>query len=121
MKGRENEAYRILFNKKYDMELSEKEVPKLIEAKQQQQQQHVNNSSISNNFLSIVKRLRLIEVISDFFQANDLNAKQSRFQGMFKEVNALYGPPRLRRMALICHFTWCVTALSYYVTGKYHS
>lgn len=48
-----------------------------------------------------------------------MNAKQSRFQGMFKEVNALYGPPRLRRMALICHFTWCVTALSYYVTGKY--
>lgn len=36
MKGRENEAYRILFNKKYDMELSEKEVPKMIEAKQQE-------------------------------------------------------------------------------------
>lgn len=46
MKGRENEAYRILFNKKYDMELSEKEVPKMIEAKQQE----VNSSSIYNHF-----------------------------------------------------------------------
>lgn len=36
MKGRDNEAYRILFNKKFDIELSEKEVPKMIEAKQQE-------------------------------------------------------------------------------------
>lgn len=39
-------------------------------------------------------------------------------QRIFKELHALYGPPRLRRMALICHYTWCVTALSYYVTGS---
>lgn len=40
-------------------------------------------------------------------------------QNIFRELNALYGDSRLRRMALICHYTWCVTALSYYVTGKF--
>lgn len=44
--------------------------------------------------------------------------QRTKWQNMFKELSALYGPPRLRRMALICHYTWCVTALSYYVTGN---
>lgn len=43
--------------------------------------------------------------------------KRSKWENMFKELSALYGPSKQRRMALICHFTWCVTALSYYVTG----
>lgn len=50
-------------------------------------------------------------------QSAKVEPQRSRWQNMFKELSALYGPPRLRRMALICHFTWCVTALSYYVTG----
>lgn len=50
-------------------------------------------------------------------QANDPDQNKSRMQRIFKELHALYGPPKLRRMALICHYTWCVTALSYYVTG----
>lgn len=50
-------------------------------------------------------------------QGTNVEAPRSRWQNMFKELSALYGPPTLRRMALICHFTWCVTALSYYVTG----
>lgn len=45
--------------------------------------------------------------------------QRTKWQNMFKELSALYGPPKLRRMALICHFTWCVTALSYYVTGNF--
>lgn len=57
MKGRDNEAYRILFHKKYDMELSEKEVPKMIEAKQQE----VNRSTI-HTIISIVNRLHLTKV-----------------------------------------------------------
>lgn len=52
-----------------------------------------------------------------YFQANEANQNKSKMQRIFKELNALYGPPRLRRMALICHYTWCVTALSYYVTA----
>jgi hypothetical protein len=33
----------------------------------------------------------------------------------FKEIIKIYGPPSLRRKALICHFTWCVTSLTYYM------
>lgn len=33
----------------------------------------------------------------------------------FNEVIKIYGPPSLRRKALICHFTWCVTSLTYYM------
>lgn len=34
---------------------------------------------------------------------------------MFKEIIKIYGPAALRRKALICHFTWCVTSLTYYM------
>lgn len=34
---------------------------------------------------------------------------------MFNEVIKIYGPPSLRKKALICHFTWCVTSLTYYM------
>lgn len=84
-KGREAKAYKILFNKKYDMEYTEKNLIKLKEAE----------------------------------ESAMVEPPRSKLQNMFKELSALYGPPRLRRMALICHFTWCVTALSYYVTGNY--
>lgn len=33
----------------------------------------------------------------------------------FREVIKIYGPSNLRRKALICHFTWCVTSLTYYM------
>jgi hypothetical protein len=33
----------------------------------------------------------------------------------FKEIIKIYGPSTLRRKALICHFTWCVTSLTYYM------
>lgn len=35
------------------------------------------------------------------------------------EFTKLYGTPALCRRALICHFTWCVTSLCYYVTGRF--
>lgn len=38
-----------------------------------------------------------------------------KVNGMFKEVIKIYGPANLRRKALICHFTWCVTSLTYYM------
>lgn len=52
------------------------------------------------------------------FSFKDEPQNKSKWRDTFKELHALYGPTRLRRMALICHYTWCVTALSYYVTGK---
>lgn len=86
-KGREKKAYKILFNKKYDMDYyTGKEINKQKEAEQ---------------------------------NAKATTPLPSKWQNIFKELSALYGPPRLRRMALICHFTWCVTALSYYVTGNF--
>lgn len=85
-KGREDKAYKILFNKKYDKPITKpKEQTKKEEAE----------------------------------KSTPAEPNQSKWGSMFKELNALYGPPKLRRMALICHFTWCVTALSYYVTGKH--
>lgn len=33
----------------------------------------------------------------------------------FNEVIKIYGPASLRKKALICHFTWCVTSLTYYM------
>lgn len=38
-----------------------------------------------------------------------------KFRGFFNEVIKLYGPSSLRNKALICHFTWCVTSLTYYM------
>jgi hypothetical protein len=32
-----------------------------------------------------------------------------------KEIIKIYGPKSLRMKALICHFTWCVTSLTYYM------
>lgn len=33
----------------------------------------------------------------------------------FQEIIKIYGPASLRNKALICHFTWCVTSLTYYM------
>lgn len=53
-----------------------------------------------------------------FLKLEKIEPEKTKVQKMFKELSALYGPPKLRRMALICYYTWCVTALSYYVTGE---
>lgn len=39
----------------------------------------------------------------------------------FQELTSLYGPTKLRRRLLICHFTWFVSALTYYVIGIYEN
>lgn len=38
-----------------------------------------------------------------------------KIRGWFQELIKLYGPSNLRNKALICHFTWCVTSLTYYM------
>ncbi|XP_058057434.1 organic cation transporter protein [Anopheles bellator] len=40
-----------------------------------------------------------------------------RLKESFGEFTKLYGTPVLCRRALICHFTWCITSLCYYVTA----
>lgn len=40
---------------------------------------------------------------------------QDKIRHLFHEVIKIYGPSSLRRKALICHFTWCVTSLTYYM------
>lgn len=49
--------------------------------------------------------------------ANDSSSSKSKtfsekLSGVFNEVIKIYGPASLRRKALICHFTWCVTSLT---------
>lgn len=38
-----------------------------------------------------------------------------KLRKFFTEVIKIYGPATLRRKAFICHFTWCVTSLTYYM------
>lgn len=38
-----------------------------------------------------------------------------KVRNLFNEVIKIYGPASLRKKALICHFTWCVTSLTYYM------
>lgn len=38
-----------------------------------------------------------------------------KLRQVFNEVIKIYGPASLRKKALICHFTWCVTSLTYYM------
>lgn len=38
-----------------------------------------------------------------------------KLRGWFHEIIKIYGPSSLRNKALICHFTWCVTSLTYYM------
>lgn len=40
----------------------------------------------------------------------------SRFKSIFHELATLYGPARQRRMALTCHYLFCITSMSYYIT-----
>jgi Sugar (and other) transporter len=38
-----------------------------------------------------------------------------KVRGLFQELIKIYGPRNLRNQALICHFTWCITSLTYYM------
>lgn len=43
---------------------------------------------------------------------------RDRLKAATQTFSALYGQPHVRRMVLTCYFMWCVTSLSYYVTGN---
>jgi hypothetical protein len=52
-------------------------------------------------------------------QAQQKKSIGDKLKGFFLELVHLYGPSTLRKRALIAHFTWCVTSLSYYVLGEF--
>lgn len=43
----------------------------------------------------------------------------SKLKNAFSELAGLYGTSKYRYLALICHFSFFVSSLSYYVTGMY--
>ena len=91
-KGRNEEAYRVVFG-------NEKELP--IECYQISKD---NDNNLEQKGVTTPEKMN-----NKNSEVN--NKKQSGFL-------ALYGTPKIRRCALICYFTWCVTSLSYYITGK---
>lgn len=58
------------------------------------------------------------EVMIELATTADEKAKVTsgdKLRQTFNEVIKIYGPANLRNKALICHFTWCVTSLTYYM------
>ncbi|XP_055585439.1 organic cation transporter protein [Uranotaenia lowii] len=88
-KGRERRAYRMVFGRKAPQELcdSEKEL------------NPDESMTIAGG------------------KGTEPSSFNHKLRMLFSEFTKLYGTPILCRRALICHFTWCVTSLCYYVTA----
>jgi MFS family permease len=58
-----------------------------------------------------------VEIVDAPNEKKEVEAKScnEKIRGWFQELIKLYGPSNLRNKALICHFTWCVTSLTYYM------
>lgn len=84
-KGRIEDAYKIVFKKKRDIDFPQKPIYCEIDTSKQQEEP-----------VSCGKK----------------------FKNIFRELTTLYGPAKQRRIALICHYSFCITSLSYYVTGE---
>lgn len=86
-KGKYKKAYRMLYRKKPSAEL-------LLDLKP------------------------IKETTDNLVDNSDEQSKAScndKVKKAFNEVIKIYGPASLRKKALICHFTWCVTSLTYYM------
>lgn len=60
----------------------------------------------------------VVEVAKEDADDDEKKEKASfseKVRGSLSEVIKIYGPSNLRNKALICHFTWCVTSLTYYM------
>ncbi|KAL1390317.1 hypothetical protein pipiens_012432 [Culex pipiens pipiens] len=88
-KGRERRAYRMVFGRKPPAELCDS-----------------SDKELSPEELAAAKDVPEPKV------PFSVRVKRS-----CSEFTKLYGTPALCRRALICHFTWCVTSLCYYVTA----
>lgn len=91
-KGKYKKAYKMVFGKKPSTDLlielqKDKELKKSMEEKEKEEKKK-NEVKVSFG---------------------------DKMRGIFQELVNLYGPSSLRKRALIAHFTWCVTSLSYYV------
>lgn len=89
-KGRERRAYRMVFGRKPPPELCDSNSDKELSPEELAAAKDVPEPKVS-----LAVRLRR----------------------SCSEFTKLYGTPALCRRALICHFTWCVTSLCYYVTA----
>ncbi|XP_053679431.1 organic cation transporter protein [Anopheles nili] len=86
-KGRERKAYRMVFGHSAPQELVDSAV---VPEKTQNPDEESQSSAVPFG---------------------------TRLKQSFSEFTKLYGTPVLCRRALICHFTWCITSLCYYVTA----
>ena len=87
-KGRDHRAYRMVFGHKVPEELLAQEKEELSTSK----------------------------IIVDKQEEESVPFGE-KVKKCFSEFSKLYGPPLLRKRAIICHFVWCVTSLCYYVTA----
>lgn len=56
-------------------------------------------------------------MVSNNLNKQSSSSKLDKFKNAFNELSFLYGSPKYRRMAIVCHFTWFATSLSYYATA----
>lgn len=87
-KGRDSRAYKMVFRKKIPVELSKR---LLVEKPSPEPAEKAPEKKIGIG---------------------------TRIKNGASEVTALYATSKLRTRAFICHFTWCVTSLCYYITGE---
>lgn len=55
------------------------------------------------------------DAVADMNEEKTKVSCNDKVKKTFNEVIKIYGPASLRKKALICHFTWCVTSLTYYM------
>lgn len=90
-KGRENRAYKMVFGKKMPAEMKSQ----YASLKKKREAEQVTNKQSEEATLSL----------------------GDKFKQTFGLLHSIYGVSALRKRALICHFTWFVTSLCYYVTA----
>lgn len=87
----------------------------------------MSKGRIEDAYKIVFKKKKDIEFpVKPFYEKNPIVEEEpketvsccQKFKNIFKEMRSLYGPPKQRRMACICHYTFCITSLSYYITGK---
>lgn len=89
-KGRESKAYRMLTGSKMPPEMKQR----LLEEKAASEPVVPEKKAITQD-----------------------DSMAAKFRRTFSILHSIYAPASLRRRALICHFTWCITSLCYYVTA----
>lgn len=87
--GRESRAYKMIFGEK---------MPKHLK-------------------IQLANEKSKIPISSPRKKSSEEITVSERLKRSFSMLHSLYGPAKLRKRAFICHYTWCVTSLCYYVTA----